>query len=367
MKDYVTTIYDDESTKSWYDNGGATLFMVLVVIRTMIAMVGIIGNSIVIYASIKDRQSVVRSFRYLNRVVRSLAIADFLYSLVGQPCDILYWYYTLTNMGPQLRQNGQTWLLSFMTFPPDVTAGVGCYHVALIVFLRCLCLLHPMTFDKLHNRMSTIFITGIWISNIIITLCPVTTAYYNIKFYWISVNVEAFVTLGLPVLLIVIFSCLKLFILKKRQISKESDNDMTSSGPTMASYGQRKTLAVPLNHTSQPSRQRALERMTKLVAIGNIICYTPDIIFRLYLAERRRQNVLLYANDETGRVLFYFFSKLGIQIAKIMNPFIYASTIPQFKKLALKYGKAKTGEPNQQLRFNTPDVSRTNFSTNRSP
>ena len=135
----------------------------------------------------------------------------------------------------------------------------------------------------------------------------------------------------------------------------------------MASSGQRKTLAVPLNHKSQSSRQRALERMTKLVAIGNIICYTPDIIFRLYLAERRRQNLLLYANDETGRVLFYFFAKLGIQIAKIINPFIYASTIPQFKKLALKYGKRRNSEQNQQLRFNTPDVNRTNFSTNRSP
>ena len=360
MKDNVTTV-------SWYDNGGATLFMILVAIKTMVAMVGIIGNSIVIYASIKDRQSCVRSFRYLNRVVLSLAIADFLYSLVGQPCDILYWYYTLTDMGPQLRKNGQTWLLSLMTVPQDMTAGAGCYHVALIVFLRCLCLLHPMTFDKLHSRMSTIFITGIWISNMIITLCPVTTAYNNMNFYSISVNVEAFVTLGLPVLLNIIFSCLKLFILRKRRIEKESECDITTSGPTEESYVKRKTLAVPTNQTSPSSRQRALERMTKIVAIGNIICYTPDIIFRVYLAKRRHLGLNLYANDETGRVLFYFFGKLGLQIAKIINPFIYASTIPQFKKLALKYGKARNGEQNQQLRFNTPDVSRTNFSTNRSP
>ena len=354
-----------EDEESWYDDRGATLFMILVAIKTMIAMVGIIGNSIVIYASIKDRQSVVRSFRYLNRVVRSLAIADFLYSLVGQPFDILYWYYNLTNMDTQLRENKQTWILSLMTVPQDMTAGVSCFHVALIVFLRCLCLLQPMTFDKLHNRLSTIFITGIWISMLLITLCPVASAYYDLH-YNIAITVESTVSIGVPVILTAIFSLLKLYILRKRRKAKESDNDINTSGTTI-SHGKRKTLSVPSDRTSLPSQQKALERMTKIVAIGTLICYTPDVIFRLYLADRRRQNLPVYTAGDTGTVLFYFFAKLGIQMAKIINPFIYATTIPQFKKLALKYLGARNSEGNQQFRFNTPDVSRSNYSTNKSP
>ena len=357
---------EDESTKSWYDDGGATLFMILVAIKIIIAMVGIIGNSIVIYASIKDRQSVVRSFRYLNRVVRSLAIADFLYSLVGQPFDILYWYYNLTDMDTQLRQNEQTWILSLMTVPQDMTAGVSCYHVSLIVFLRCLCLLHPMTFDKLHNRLSTIFITVIWMSMLVITLCPVASAYYDL-YYNIAITVESTVSIGLPVVLNAIFSLLKLYILRKRRNAEESDYDTTTSGPTMPSHDKRKTLALPSDRTSLPSRQRSLERMTKIVAIGTLIWYTPDVIFRLYLADRRRQNLPVYTAGDTGTVLFYFFAKLGIQMAKIINPFIYATTIPQFKKLALKYLQSRNSEGNKQFRFNTADVSRSNYSSNRSP
>ena len=357
---------EDESTKSWYDDRGATLFMILVAIKIIIAMVGIIGNSIVIYASIKDRQSVVRSFRYLNRVVRSLAIADFLYSLVGQPFDILYWYYNLTDMDTQLRQNEQTWILSLMTVPQDMTAGVSCYHVSLIVFLRCLCLLHPMTFDKLHNRLSTIFITVIWISMLVITLCPVASAYYDL-YYNIAITVELTVSIGLPVVLNAIFSLLKLYILRKRRNAEESDYDTTTSGPIIPSHDKRKTLALPSDRTSLTSRQRSLERMTKIVAIGTLICYTPDVIFRLYLADRRRQNLPVYTAGDTGTVLFYFFAKLGIQMAKIINPFIYATTIPQFKKLALKYLQSRNSEGNKQFRFNTADVSRSNYSSNRSP
>ena len=394
----ITSSEDKDLMESWYYDGGAPLFIVLVSIKALIAMIGVAGNSIVIYASIKDRQSIVRSFRYLNRVVRSLAIADFIYSLVGQPFDILYWYYeggvrtcknsmkavrknvdNLTEIGPEYRKDGKTWILSLMTVPQDMTAGVSCFHIALIVLLRCLCLIQPMTFDKLHNRLSNIFIVGIWVSMAVFTLCPVVTAYVGITkgeekhnlHYTIAVNVEAFVTIALPILLNIIFSCLKIFYLRKRRNAKESDNEINSSRPTITFDSKRKTHTSTPNQPSRSSRHKALERMTKVVALWTLICYTPDIIFRLYLTERLRQNLKIYDQNATGIVLFYFFAKLGIQIAKIINPFIYATTIPQFKKLATKYFQncltSKNDDPKPNLRLNSPDASRSNFSTYQNP
>ena len=68
-------------SKIWYNDDTAPFFWVLVSIRALVALIGIVGNSMVIHASIKSSNTIGKSFRYLNRVVLSLAIADLLYSL----------------------------------------------------------------------------------------------------------------------------------------------------------------------------------------------------------------------------------------------------------------------------------------------
>ena len=75
----------------WYDDN-TEFFWILVSISALLSFVGVVGNAIVIYAAIQKRR-IASSFRYLNRVVLSLAIADFLYSLLGEPFFVVHWYW----------------------------------------------------------------------------------------------------------------------------------------------------------------------------------------------------------------------------------------------------------------------------------
>ena len=103
--------------------------------------------------------------------------------------------------------------------------------------------------------------------------------------------------------------------------------------------------------------------MIKLVAIGTVVCYTPDIVFRAFCWERLRQDLLIYSQRSTGMVIFFFFARLGVQIAGVINPFIYATTIPQFKELATRYVRrflgTKVDERSTMMRLNTADTSAT--------
>ena len=63
-----------------------------------------------------------------------------------------------------------------VTFPQDIFEGAICFHVALIVFMRCLCLVWPLNFQKWHIRVSTISIVGIYILLVLVLLYPTTIA-----------------------------------------------------------------------------------------------------------------------------------------------------------------------------------------------
>ena len=75
----------------WYDDN-MEFFWILVSISALLSLVGVVGNAMVIYVAIQKRR-IASSFRYLNRVVLSLAIADFSYSLLGEPFFVVHWYW----------------------------------------------------------------------------------------------------------------------------------------------------------------------------------------------------------------------------------------------------------------------------------
>ena len=66
------------------------LFWALLVFYLCIAVVGIIGNCLVIYASYGNKNS--GPLRYLDDVVKSLAVTDMLFGVVGAPCIIFIYY-----------------------------------------------------------------------------------------------------------------------------------------------------------------------------------------------------------------------------------------------------------------------------------
>ena len=80
----------DESYLWYYDH--KPQFWMLISISILIALSGVIGNAMVIYAS-TQKKHMRGGFSYLSDAVKSLAITDFCFSLFGTPFSIVYWYW----------------------------------------------------------------------------------------------------------------------------------------------------------------------------------------------------------------------------------------------------------------------------------
>ena len=66
------------------------LFWGFAAIWSVLALVAIIGNGLVMYASYRHRNQ--GPLRYFDGVVKSLAFADLLYGLVGMPITVIKYY-----------------------------------------------------------------------------------------------------------------------------------------------------------------------------------------------------------------------------------------------------------------------------------
>ena len=90
MRQNTTDIDQDDVWSSSYVKKEVFGFFIFIII--LIAMVAAFGNALVVYAVIKMKSFNAR-FRYLNRAVLSLAIADFVLSLFGTPFSVVFWYW----------------------------------------------------------------------------------------------------------------------------------------------------------------------------------------------------------------------------------------------------------------------------------
>ena len=71
-------------------NQGHQIFILIsIVVCILTSIIGIAGNGLVIYFAIQ--KTLDRKFRYLNKVVKQLAVADFLYSILAAPLQMVYW------------------------------------------------------------------------------------------------------------------------------------------------------------------------------------------------------------------------------------------------------------------------------------
>ena len=62
---------------------------VSVVFCILTSGVGVAGNGLVIYYA--NKKTLDRKFRYLNKIVKQLAVSDFLYSILAAPLQMVYW------------------------------------------------------------------------------------------------------------------------------------------------------------------------------------------------------------------------------------------------------------------------------------
>ena len=373
---YLTNCSNPSNQTSWYHDNNQAIVGIMVVVRVLIALAGIIGNSMVIYAARTRWSTMGASFRYLNRVVVSLAFADLFYSLLGQPFDILHWYASLSGIGPRLRICGGMWIMSILTFFQDVCCGSSCFHVALILLLRCLCLMKPLSFERWHVKITKISIVGIWIYTIVIVLIPTTISfritkglyetdedlYKKYKYIYSSAWTSVYhLTLTVPLALNLILGVITIYLLRVQATKENTDQDYCSyrSEPpdirvSNNTTGKTKSVLQTSGINSRSSRKKAMEKMIKMVTIGTILCYTPNLLFRSYLQETVRQGKSGSAYDSTGKVVFAFLARVGLQVGSIINPFIYATTIPQFKKLVKRYMKKSVGKKNTETGSGQP-------------
>lgn len=92
MRNNGTNSTSIDESDLWYYNH-KSLFWILIFISMLIALAGVLGNAMVIYAATRKRH-MSGGFSYLNNAVKSLAITDFCFSLFATPLSIVYWYWS---------------------------------------------------------------------------------------------------------------------------------------------------------------------------------------------------------------------------------------------------------------------------------
>ena len=197
----------------------------------------------------------------------------------------------------------------------------------LIVFMRCLCIMQPMKFRRWQLRISTFSIMGIYIILLGVVLNPTIIAlkmadeeskieYLDV--YATAWKVIAAVTIALPVVLNIVLSSTQICFLKHLGTSSKPEDN-------------KKSIAMADQDFSPTSaKTKALESLIIKVTVATIICYTPEIIFRSWFIATVQQNK---RTGSIGEVIFFFFARLSVQITSVVNPLIYATTIPKFKKM----------------------------------
>ena len=142
----------------------------------------------------------------------------------------------------------------------------SCFHVALIVFLRCLAIAKPYNFRTWHERITDIGISIIWIFLILICLVPtmICTKLFTTKImpknyknmYITSLEVLYHGILTSPILLIAVMYLILLIILNR---GKKNEGDLVGS-----------------------SKKESLGSMIRWITISTLLCYTPIIVTRQY-------------------------------------------------------------------------------------
>ena len=85
----VNDVIQDNSTETYYDTHKGMFWGVIAQV-SIFAIVATVGNGLVIYASYGSTRS--GPMRYLDNIVKSLAVADMLYASIGTAVDTYHGY-----------------------------------------------------------------------------------------------------------------------------------------------------------------------------------------------------------------------------------------------------------------------------------
>ena len=178
-----------------------------------------------------------------------------------------------TVIAPAIRDSGEIWKVSIITFVADIFRGASCFHAVLIVLLRCVAIIKPMSFKTWHKRLTWISIAVIWIYLLVICLTPtaITTEFFTTNImpkkngdaYGESWQALYHGTLTVPIVLILIMCLFKIYILK--------DNSTDQSEKVS-------------------EKKKSLAKMTTGITVVTLICNVPFIIWTQYNVAKINNN-----------------------------------------------------------------------------
>ena len=181
------------------------IFLVNMVICVLMGIGTVLGNLIVIVTVTRKKSSGI--FRYVNEVVRNLAITDALFGLVGVPLTMVYWYWgklqvsnhrsikyyfnitysnyldLISNMAliflsgqsgemAMIKENDEDWKIALIRVFPMSLQGSSCFLVSLIVYFRLKVMNNPIEFEQNYRKTGRYVSIMIWIFSFAVNLLP---------------------------------------------------------------------------------------------------------------------------------------------------------------------------------------------------
>ena len=272
-------------------------------ISLLLVIIAMVNNGMVIFTSVHNKNA-MRHVKYLNRIVTSLAISDFLFGIIGIPLSITYYYLSYTGQADVIISRNERWQLDAIWFVPNILTSSECLHVFLIVSFRFITFLKPFEYQEIHKKYQSMLIPGIWSIAFLLNLLPLIYLLLDDEKYYLVF--KYLVIHGLHSAQLVLIAgayTLTLFI-----ISRQS-----------SIHGQQE------NHEKEH-----FTKMVSAVILCMFVCYLP------YIIEWHIDVTMVPVKEscEIGEasVIFSTISRHLLQFHSCLNPIIYATTVPAFKE-----------------------------------
>ena len=276
-------------------------------ISLLLVIIAMFNNGMVIFSSVYNKNS-MRQMKYLNRIVASLAISDFLFGIIGIPLSITYYYLSYTGQANLIVSRNERWQLDAIWFVPNTLTSSECLHVFLIVSFRFITFLKPFEYQEIHKKYQSMLIPGIWSMAFLLNLLPLICLLLDHEKYYLAFKYLVIHGLHSAQLVLIAGTYTVTLLIISNQSSI---------------YGQH-----------EDHEKTHFTKMVSAIILCMFVCYLPYIIE--WHIDVTMVPVKESCEINQGDVIFSTLSRHLLQLHSCLNPIIYATTVPAFKE-KIKY------------------------------
>ena len=276
-------------------------------VSLLLVIIAMFNNGMVIFTSVHNKNS-MRQMKYLNRIVASLAISDFLFGSIGIPLGITYYYLSYTGQANAIVSRNERWQIDAIWFVPNTLTSSECLHVFLIVSFRFITFLKPFEYQEIHKKYQSMLIPGLWSMAFLLNLLPLICLLLDHDKYYLAFKYLVIHGLHSAQLVLITGTYTVTFLIISNQSSI---------------YGQH-----------EDHEKKHFTKMVSAVILCMFVCYLP------YIIEWHIDVTMVPVKNSCeigeGSVIFSTISRHLLQFHSCLNPIIYATTVPAFKE-KIKY------------------------------